>query len=331
MEAIPICKPCGHTFFSMGNYRRHYKKKHVNEENDDDSEQLSLNDSDDEREHEFMKEMITELTVNMRKMKKEISEEMIGMKEIVEFVEKQCNNREVELHDLSTKYNEIVQKYDELFSKYNDLLCENARLKGENNVYDKLLNIFNTLHGSATSLSIESNIDNKKIDNKKIDSITNNTDIHPNIINNISITIIKPFSDEYIQNKVDKKYTYDVFLKGEEGLMDFIENITTKYNGSDLERNYVCTDDYNEDYYKLTDARKWMLDKGGKCLNKLLDVVKDKVKVYDKNIDNDKKIRRREKAKAKELATNILSKGRRRDELFERTKENISNRIGVDE
>ncbi len=113
-------------------------------------------------------------------------------------------------------------------------------------------------------------------------TVTNNTAyIHPKLVN-LPITNIQPLTEDYVKDKVSNGgYTFDNYLKGENGLVDFIYSITMCENDDGaIERNYVCTDPSRDSYHRLVETKEWQKDKGGKFVDVILDTLSDKVDDY---------------------------------------------------
>ena len=133
--------------------------------------------------------------------------------------------------------------------------CESSKVE----VYDK---VCNTLSHKST--------------------VTNNTmNVHPKLVN-LPITNIHPLTEDYVKDKVSNGgYTFDNYLKGENGLVDFIYSITMCENDDgNLERNYVCTDPSRDSYHRLVETKEWQKDKGGKFVDVILDTLSDKADGY---------------------------------------------------
>nr|QBK86089.1 MAG: hypothetical protein LCMAC101_06840 [Marseillevirus LCMAC101] len=122
----------------------------------------------------------------------------------------------------------------------------------------------------------------KALDKSTVTNNTNNTAyIHPKLVN-LPITNIHPLTEGYVKDKVSNGgYTFDHYLKGENGLVDFIYSITMCENDDgDLERNYVCTDPSRDSYHRLVETKEWRKDKGGKFVDVILDTLSDKADGY---------------------------------------------------
>ena len=149
----------------------------------------------------------------------------------------------------------IKEKDDEIV----DLKCGSSKSDGKVEVYDKVCT--------------------KVLDKS---TVTNNTAyIHPKLVN-LPITNIHPLTEDYVKDSVDNGgYTFDHYLKGENGLVDFIYSITMCENDDgDLERNYVCTDPSRDSYHRLVETKEWQKDKGGKFVDVILDTLSDRVDDY---------------------------------------------------
>ena len=105
--------------------------------------------------------------------------------------------------------------------------------------------------------------------------------VHPKLVN-LPITNIHSLTEEYVKDTVSNGgYTFDHYLKGENGLVDFIYSITMCENeDGGIERNYVCTDPTRDSYHRLVDTKEWQKDKGGKFVDVILDTLSDKVDGY---------------------------------------------------
>nr|QBK85550.1 MAG: hypothetical protein LCMAC101_01370 [Marseillevirus LCMAC101] len=117
-------------------------------------------------------------------------------------------------------------------------------------------------------------------------TITNNTAyIHPKLVN-LPITNIHPLTSDYVKDRVDNgEYSFDNYLKGTDGLVDFIYSITMCENDEgDVERNYVCTDPSRDSYHRLVETKEWRKDKGGKFIDVILDTLSNKADGYHQKV-----------------------------------------------
>mgnify|MGYP002813409663 CR=1 FL=1 len=105
--------------------------------------------------------------------------------------------------------------------------------------------------------------------------------VHPKLVN-IPINNIHPLTIEYIKDKVDNGgYTLDHYLRGEQGLADFIYSLTTCENADGiLEMNYACTDLTRDSYHRLVETKEWKKDKGGKYMDVIFDSISGQVNTY---------------------------------------------------
>ena len=163
-----------------------------------------------------------------------------------------------ELAKIIEEKDKIIRNKDEEISLLK-LSYETGKLSGKVEVYDKVCT--------------------KVLDKS---TVTNNTAyIHPKLVN-LPITTIHPLTEGYVKDRVDNGgYTFDNYLKGENGLVDFIYSITMCENDDgSLERNYVCTDPTRDSYHRLVETKEWQKDKGGKFVDVILDTLSDKVDDY---------------------------------------------------
>jgi len=198
---------------------------------------------------------------------------------------KRNNEIEQNITVIKTKYrrkiSNIQKTHNSAISKLDE---ENERLRKVIEEKDREI--------SALKVKCESNLANGKVEvydkvcTKVLDksTVTNNTNtayLHPKLVN-LPITNIHPLTDDYIKNSIDNGgYTFDHYLKGENGLVDFIYSITMYENDSgSVERNYVCTDPSRDSYHRLVETKEWRKDKGGKFVDVILDTLSDKADGY---------------------------------------------------
>lgn len=101
-----------------------------------------------------------------------------------------------------------------------------------------------------------------------------------NKIKNVLTTTIPPLTINLVRENVRDNYTYDIFCKGEAGLLTFIEGIIIKKSEEDenlIEQNYACTDTSRNNCHILTqkDPDNWKLDTKANFINKILDELRD--------------------------------------------------------
>ena len=156
------------------------------------------------------------------------------------------------------KLEEVIKEKDEEIIELR-VKCGTSKSDGKVEVYDKV----------CTKVLDKSTVTN------------NNAYIHPKLVN-LPITNIHPLTEDYVKGQVDNGgYTFDHYLKGENGLVDFIYSITMCENDDgDMERNYVCTDPSRDSYHRLVETKEWQKDKGGKFVDVILDTISDKADDY---------------------------------------------------
>lgn len=106
-----------------------------------------------------------------------------------------------------------------------------------------------------------------------------------NKIKNVLTTTIPPLTIKLVRENVRNNYTYDLFCKGEAGLLTFIEGIITKKSEEDedlIEKNYACTDVTRNNCHMLTrkDPNDWKIDAGSSFINKILDELVEPVEEH---------------------------------------------------
>ncbi len=213
---------------------------------------------------------------------------------------------------------EIIKEKDEEITELK-VKCET----GKTEVYDKVCN---------------------KVLNKS--TVTNNTmNVHPKLVN-LPITTIHPLTEGYVKDKVsDGEYTFDHYLKGENGLVDFIYSITMCENDDgNVERNYVCTDPSRDSYHRLVETKEWQKDKGGKFVDVILDTLSDKADGYHMKLFDERSSDLKSKSKPKRLGYDpdyiyklntdmhsgiVQSGGKDRKILRQKIKKETSRKISV--
>lgn len=139
--------------------------------------------------------------------------------------------------------------------------CGSSHANGKVEVYDKVCT--------------------KVLEKPTVNNTNNTMNIHPKLVN-LPITNIHPLTEDYVKDSVSNGgYTFEQYLKGENGLVDFIYSITMcEDNDGNIERNYVCTDPSRDSYHRLVDTKEWQKDKGGKFVDVILDTISDKADSY---------------------------------------------------
>lgn len=105
-------------------------------------------------------------------------------------------------------------------------------------------------------------------------------------LENVPTHNIEPLTIDYIKKNLPN-YTYDLFLKGPLGVVEFLEPLIRVYDENDPDakpcRNYVCTDVPRHKYHKYTGldgVEKWEFDNAASFVNRLLDLLKSQMEVY---------------------------------------------------
>jgi hypothetical protein len=211
------------------------------------------------------------------------------------------------LKNLKIKYNKKIFKLeDDHKNKANEWKKERKRF---NLRLDELEKIIKEKDNEITELKVKCEADQKEVYNKvctKVldkSTVTNNTNtayFHSKLVN-LPITNIHPLTSDYVKEQVaDGNYTFDHYLKGENGLVDFIYSITMcENNNGAIERNYVCTDPSRDSYHRLVETKEWQKDKGGKFVDVILDTLSDKADDYHMKLFDERKVDDRNLSKSK--------------------------------
>jgi hypothetical protein len=235
-------------------------------------------------------------------------------------LESEHKEKDIRILELEGLYRIIKEKDEEITAL--KVMCESNKVE----VYDKV----------CTTLSHKSTVTN------------NNAYIHPKLVN-LPITNIHPLTEDYVKCQVDNGgYTFDHYLKGENGLVDFIYSITMCENDSgDLERNYVCTDPSRDSYHRLVETKEWQKDKGGKFVDIILDTISNKADDYHmKLFDERQDLSCKSKGKSSKPKTGydpdyiyklntdmhsgiVQTKGKDRRNLRQKIKKETSRKISV--
>lgn len=110
----------------------------------------------------------------------------------------------------------------------------------------------------------------------------NNQYINPKLLA-VNCETIPPLTIENVKKEVSSgKYTYEDYIKGEIGLVNFI---ATLISSDDAQRNYVCTDTARNKFHRLIETREWKEDNGANFLNKIFDQLKDPATSYYEKIN----------------------------------------------
>ena len=121
-------------------------------------------------------------------------------------------------------------------------------------------------------------------------TVTNNstgatTNIHTKLAK-LPIANIHPLTLDYIKKCVDDgDYTFEHYLKGPEGIVDFIRSIVMRENDDgEMEKNCICGDPSRDSYHRLIETREWQKDHGGKFIDDILNAVKGPTDIYHKQM-----------------------------------------------
>lgn len=169
--------------------------------------------------------------------------------------------------------------FDEMVAKYESMEIENQRLKLE------LENANKSIHELEIKLAREDGriLELKTAKPQTIQKVKNSKIyINPKLAD-VPIHNIEPLTTEYIRDNIHS-YTYDLFLKGPIGIVEFLEPLIRVYDEDDIDakpcRNYVCTDIPRNKYYKLMRSKEWEIDSGASFLNEVINELKGR---FDKH------------------------------------------------
>jgi hypothetical protein len=242
------------------------------------------------------------------------------LKKELKQVKMKLSQKDIKIGKKNLKIEELKHLLDKKDEEIIELRikCESNHANGKVEVYDKV----------CDTLSHKSTVTN------------NNAYIHPKLVN-LPITNIHPLTEDYVKGQVDNGgYTFDHYLKGENGLVDFIYSITMCENNSgSIERNYVCTDPSRDSYHRLVETKEWQKDKGGKFVDIILDTISDKadnyhMKLFDERQNVSRKSIGYDPEYIYKLNTNMHSgivqtKGKDRRTLRQKIKKETSRKISV--
>jgi hypothetical protein len=110
---------------------------------------------------------------------------------------------------------------------------------------------------------------------EKHPGVVHNTQYINPKLTNIKCDTISPLTLEYVQKQVSK-YTYEEYIRGELGLVDYIAGLIVE----DDQRNYVCTDTSRNKFHRLIETREWKEDNGAHFLNTIFDSLKEPATTY---------------------------------------------------
>ncbi len=114
----------------------------------------------------------------------------------------------------------------------------------------------------------------------------NNTKIIVNPkLTSVNCTTIRPFTIETVREDITQGlYTFDLFIRGVRGLVDFVANIIIVNGPDGDQQNYVCTDTARNRFHRLLASRKWANDNGATFLNNIFDELVTVVGEYQDRI-----------------------------------------------
>lgn len=116
-------------------------------------------------------------------------------------------------------------------------------------------------------------------------SITNNISIKQKLTN-VRIEGMKPLTEELVSKNLDK-YTFNSYLKGPSGIIEFLKPLMVEYTPDNPPaRNYVCTNPIKQNFHKLNLVKEWERDHGASFLTTVLDVIKPKTNTYQTELDD---------------------------------------------
>jgi len=100
-------------------------------------------------------------------------------------------------------------------------------------------------------------------------NVTNNTIINQKLAN-LKVDNIRPLTQATIQEDIPK-YTYELFLKGENGIVHYVTNMTQiKMIDGTIEQNYACTDKSRNTFHRLMESKEWTQDGGARFINEVM-------------------------------------------------------------
>lgn len=199
-------------------------------------------------------------------------------------------------HISRCKYVYATQKTSELKTRLDELIKENELSKEKLEVAQELhkseieqlrakienLTKRNNLL-KTENLDLKLQLEEKKgriVVYKERPSTVNNNNtqyINPKLLS-ISCDTIAALTVENVKKEVDAgKYTYEDYIKGEIGLVNFIASLISS---DDDQRNYVCTDTARNKFHRLIETREWKEDNGANFLNKIFDQLKEPATAY---------------------------------------------------
>ena len=312
-KKIPVefsCEYCNKTFPEKSNLGRHYLSCKVKKDIDDRQNIERIKRKYDKKITKFQ---------NIHKNELEGKDDRI-----IKLEQKIAKLQNIHKNELEGKNDRIIKLEQKIKEKDEEIVnlkikCESSKSDGKVEVYDKV----------CTKMMDKS-------------TVTNNTmNVHPKLVN-LPITNIHPLTEDYVKEQVSNGgYTFDHYLKGETGLVDFIYSITMSENqDGDIERNYVCTDPTRDSYHRLVETKEWEKDKGGKFVDVILDTISDKADGYHMKLLDERTSQKRDsklgydpdyiyKANNDMHSGIIRQKGKERRNLRQKIKKETSRKITV--
>ncbi len=125
---------------------------------------------------------------------------------------------------------------------------------------------------------------------KKVINNNGNNIIYNVKLSTVSIENVEPFTTETIRKNIEK-YTFDLFLKKERGVIEYITDLTTITDKDGvINRSYVCTDESHNSFHRLTNSKEWTFDNGASFLSTVLDELKHKSAIHNSYISQQQKL-----------------------------------------
>jgi hypothetical protein len=173
------------------------------------------------------------------------------------------SNLDVKCEKIS-KLKQIMKKKDEEISNLK-VKCESGKIEVYDKVCTKVLDK-PTVTNNSTSNGATTNIYTK--------------------LAKLPISNIPPLTLDYIKECVDNgDYTFEHYLKGPDGIVDFIRSIVMRENDDgEMEKNCICGDPSRDSYHRLIETREWQKDQGGKFMDDILNAVKGPTDIYHKQM-----------------------------------------------
>jgi hypothetical protein len=246
---------------------------------------------------------------------------------------------------------QLQEKYrHKIYILKKDNQCLKTKMSGQEKKITNLKKIIGEKDQEISALKVEcekgktevyDKVCTKVLDKSTVTNNTNTAYFHPKLVN-LPITNIHPLTSDYVKDQVDNgNYTFDHYLKGENGLVDFIYSITMCENDDgDMERNYVCTDPSRDSYHRLVETKEWQKDKGGKFVDVILDTLSDRADCYHMKVFDERNSKLRKPKLGydpdyiyklnTDMHTGIVqTRGKNRRTLRQRIKKETSRKISV--